>query len=109
VDRSYCLPAHGQDRRIVPRTVIAVAKRHFPCICLGAGPARPAAAAGPWPRSPDLHCELFIVIFCRLPRAPQSAGYHLTRSRFPPPWSGEELDAYFVVRDTNGQQRLLLG
>jgi hypothetical protein len=24
--------------------------------------------------------------------------------RFPPPWSVEELDAYFVVRDHNGQQ-----
>jgi hypothetical protein len=24
--------------------------------------------------------------------------------RFPPPWSVEELDACFVVRDSNGQQ-----
>jgi hypothetical protein len=24
--------------------------------------------------------------------------------RFPPPWTGEELDACFVVRDHNGQQ-----
>jgi hypothetical protein len=24
--------------------------------------------------------------------------------RFPPPWSVEELDACFVVRDQNGQQ-----
>jgi hypothetical protein len=23
--------------------------------------------------------------------------------RFPPPWSGEEIDAYFIVRDANGQ------
>jgi hypothetical protein len=26
------------------------------------------------------------------------------RRRFPPPWSVEELDACFVVRDHNGQQ-----
>jgi hypothetical protein len=25
-------------------------------------------------------------------------------ARFPPPWSAEELDACFVVRDHNGQQ-----
>jgi hypothetical protein len=28
----------------------------------------------------------------------------VTERRFPPPWSVEELDAYFVVRDGNGQQ-----
>jgi hypothetical protein len=29
----------------------------------------------------ELHCELFIVALCRVPRAPQSAGDPLTRSR----------------------------
>jgi hypothetical protein len=28
----------------------------------------------------------------------------MERRRFPPPWSVEELDACFVVRDHNGQQ-----
>jgi hypothetical protein len=28
----------------------------------------------------------------------------MTARRFPPPWSVEELDACFVVRDHNGQQ-----
>jgi hypothetical protein len=28
----------------------------------------------------------------------------MTARRFPPPWSVEELDACFVVRDSNGQQ-----
>jgi hypothetical protein len=28
----------------------------------------------------------------------------MTPRRFPPPWSVEELDACFVVRDHNGQQ-----
>jgi hypothetical protein len=28
----------------------------------------------------------------------------LTTRRFPPPWSVEEQDACFVVRDSNGQQ-----
>jgi hypothetical protein len=28
----------------------------------------------------------------------------MTERRFPPPWSVEELDACFVVRDGNGQQ-----
>ena len=28
----------------------------------------------------------------------------VTPRRFPPPWSVEELDACFVVRDHNGQQ-----
>ncbi len=28
----------------------------------------------------------------------------MTERRFPPPWSVEELDACFVVRDSNGQQ-----
>jgi hypothetical protein len=28
----------------------------------------------------------------------------MTERRFPPPWSVEELDACFVVRDHNGQQ-----
>ncbi len=28
----------------------------------------------------------------------------MTERRFPPPWSVEELDARFVVRDRNGQQ-----
>jgi hypothetical protein len=28
----------------------------------------------------------------------------MTHRRFPPPWSVEELDACFVVRDSNGQQ-----
>ena len=27
----------------------------------------------------------------------------MERHRFPPPWSAEELDACFVVRDVNGQ------
>ena len=27
----------------------------------------------------------------------------MTQRRFPPPWSIEELDACFVVRDRNGQ------
>jgi hypothetical protein len=38
---------------------------------------------------------------CRPPgRAPQE----LTTRRFPPPWSVEELDACYIVRDHNGQQ-----
>jgi hypothetical protein len=45
-----------------------------------------------------LYCELLIVTFCRIPRAPRSAGDHLTRSRrFPPPWSVEEQPACYVV------------
>jgi hypothetical protein len=28
----------------------------------------------------------------------------MTPRRFPPPWTVEELDACFVVRDSNGQQ-----
>jgi hypothetical protein len=53
----------------------------------------------------ELHCELFNVKLRRVPRAPQSAGDHLTRSRrFPPPWSVEEEAAYYVVRDHDGQQ-----
>jgi len=28
----------------------------------------------------------------------------MSERRFPPPWSTEELDACFVVRDHNGQQ-----
>jgi hypothetical protein len=28
----------------------------------------------------------------------------VTTRRFPPPWSVEELDACFVIRDQNGQQ-----
>jgi hypothetical protein len=27
----------------------------------------------------------------------------VTPSRFPPPWSAEETDACFIVRDANGQ------
>ena len=27
----------------------------------------------------------------------------MSRRRFPPPWSAEETDACFIVRDTNGQ------
>jgi hypothetical protein len=29
--------------------------------------------------------------------------------RFPPPWTVEEQDAYFVVRDHNGQQLVFQG
>jgi hypothetical protein len=32
------------------------------------------------------------------------AGATLSGSRFPPPWSVEELDACFVVRDDSGQK-----
>jgi hypothetical protein len=28
----------------------------------------------------------------------------VTARRFPPPWSVEDIDAAFVVRDANGQQ-----
>jgi hypothetical protein len=31
----------------------------------------------------------------------------MVERRFPPPWSVEELDACFVVRDHNGQQTRL--
>ena len=30
--------------------------------------------------------------------------HRMTERRFPPPWSVEELDACFVVRDYSGQQ-----
>jgi hypothetical protein len=40
----------------------------------------------------ELHCELFNVELPRVPRAPQSTGDHLTRSRrFPPPWAVENV------------------
>jgi hypothetical protein len=32
------------------------------------------------------------------------ASGNMIARRFPPPWSVEELDACFVVRDSNGQQ-----
>jgi hypothetical protein len=30
-------------------------------------------------------------------------GENITTRRFPPPWSAEERDASFIVRDANGQ------
>jgi hypothetical protein len=33
-----------------------------------------------------------------------AASLQMTTRRFPPPWTLEELDACFVVRDHNGQQ-----
>jgi hypothetical protein len=55
------------------------------------GPAFAGVAGKTGSRHGKLHCELFIVTLCRVPRAPQSAGDHLTGSRplSPPIPSGE--------------------
>jgi hypothetical protein len=39
---------------------------------------------------------------------PEQFGAVLPARRFPPPWSVEELDACFVVRDSSGQALLFL-
>ena len=47
--------------------------------------------------------EVFSIGLCTVPNSPFVLRTMTTR-RFPPPWSVEELDACFVVRDNDGQQ-----
>jgi hypothetical protein len=71
----------------------------------GRGPAFAGVARKAGRDHGELYCELFIVTLCRVPRTPQSAGNHLTKSRrFPPPWSAEVQPNHYVVRDANKQQ-----
>jgi hypothetical protein len=47
----------------------------------------------------------FVLKYFLIERGPSRNLKALTARRFPPPWSVEELDACFVVRDHSGQKR----
>jgi len=96
---------HQQNQLLnmrIERLVCRMLHHSFPNVLNGSQslPATPRDMNATWgqPRPPRI-----VSAVCRAPAA-RCRRYRMPSRRFPPPWSVEELDACFVVRDHNGQQ-----